>query len=96
MGSEIAELRERLLLEMQAGFQGLHGYGQVAQHQVIHQKLQKAHRTIEQLEPHIGEEALDIIICDAMELAAQKEQQLKARRREYRLKKQKKRSRRQQ
>lgn len=94
MSSEIALLRERLLLEGQAVYRGLYGYGDVAKHVVIRQRHQQMSQTIAQLEPHIGVEAVDEIVAESMELAAQKEQQLKARRRESqrraRLKRQKK------
>lgn len=81
MGSEIAQLRERLLLEGQAIYLGLHGYGGVTKHEIIRQRNQHMNQTIQQLDSHIGAEATDIILSEAMELAAQayqEEQQPKA------------------
>ena len=71
MNSEIAKLRERLLLEGQAIYLGLHGYGDIARHEIIRQRNQHMSQTIEQLDAQIGTEATDLLLCEVMELAAQ-------------------------
>jgi len=86
MASEVAQLKERLRLQAEAAFQGLHGYSAVAGHQIIRRRMQRSEQTFAELVPHIGEEAADDILVAAMENAAQKEKARKKRRRTRRSK----------
>ena len=75
MSSEIAMLRERLRLEMEGAYQGLHGYAPVAQHRIIRHRMQRIDQTFEQLVPYVGEEAAEMILVDGLEAAYRKEKQ---------------------
>ena len=75
MSSEIAMLRERLRLEMEGAYQGLHGYALVTQHRIIHQRMLQIDQTFRQLVPYIGEEAAELILVNGLDVAYQKEQQ---------------------
>ena len=75
MGSEIAQLRERLRLEVEGAYQGLYGYAPVARHQIIHQRMLRIDQTFQQLMPYIGEEAAELILTNGLEVAYQKEKQ---------------------
>lgn len=75
MSSNIAELRERLRLEMEGAYQGLHGYALATQHRIIHQRMLQIDQTFQQLAPYIGEEAAELILVDGLEAAYQKEMQ---------------------
>jgi hypothetical protein len=75
MRSEITKLKERLRLEAASAFLGLHGYAQVAQHQIIHQNMQRVEQTFQQLVQYVGEEEAELVLVDGLEQACQKEGQ---------------------
>jgi hypothetical protein len=57
MNSEVAQLKERLRLEAEAMYQGLHGYAQVAKHEIMKQKHQTIQELTEQLKTLVGTDA---------------------------------------
>ncbi len=69
MGSEVAQLRERLQLEAASLYQGLYGYAEVAKHQIIQQRLQGFGETFQQLKQHIGEEEAANFMLSTLEQA---------------------------
>lgn len=69
MSSEIAQLRERLQLETASLYQGLHGYAEVAKHQIIEQKYEAVGKTFDELKQHMSEEEAANFMLHTLEQA---------------------------
>ena len=62
-GSEVAQLREKIELEIQAMRSGLTGYAAVSRHDIINRKYDQLGTYVEQLHQHIGKaKAMEVVI----------------------------------
>jgi uncharacterized protein YukE len=66
--SEIAQLREKIELEIQAMQNGFTGYAAVAQHDIINHKYEQIGDYQRQLEQHIGVRAAAELVVEAFQL----------------------------
>jgi hypothetical protein len=64
--SEVAQLRERIELEIQAMRAGLTGYASVSRHDIINHKYDQLGSYQQQLEHHIGATAAIEVVIDAL------------------------------
>ncbi len=64
--SEVAQLREKIELEIQAMRSGLTGYAAVSRHDIINHKYDQLGDYQQQLEQHIGETAAIEVVIDAL------------------------------
>lgn len=64
--SEVAQLREKIELEIQAMRSGLTGYAAVSQHDIINHKYDQIGDYQQQLGQHIGEKAAIEVVIDAL------------------------------
>jgi len=64
--SEVAQLREKIELEIQAMRSGLTGYAAVSRHDTINHKYDQIGQYQQQLEQHIGATAAIEVVIDAL------------------------------
>ncbi len=64
--SEVAQLKEKIDLEVQAMKTGFTGYAAVAQHDIINHKYEQLGDYQKQLEQHIGAKAAAEVVLEAL------------------------------
>ena len=69
MSSEVAALKERLRLEAEAMYRGLHGYAEVARHEIINRKMERIGDIGEQLRQYLGRKETARLVVEVMDMA---------------------------